>query len=117
MKKASCVIFLCVIFCAGCMTEQKMNEIMKSWEGSHIDDLIAQWGPPKQVLDDGRGGKIMTWIESHSYTSPGTATTTDYGFETSYTNYTPGQTISWGNSRTFWVDKNGIIYKWAWKGL
>ena len=117
MKKASYVISLCLVFCAGCMTEQKMNEIMKSWEGSNIDDVIASWGPPSQVIDDSRGGKIMTWTEFRSYTSPGTATTTNYGFGTSYTNYTPGQTATWTNSRTFWVDGNGIIYKWAWKGL
>ena len=115
MKKIGVIVLL--FFCAGCLTSQKMDETMKSWEGSNIDNLIASWGPPSQVLDDGRGGKIMTWAESRSYTSPGRATTFGAGAGSSYTNYSPGQTTTWTNTRTFWVDKNGTIYKSAWRGL
>jgi hypothetical protein len=77
-----------------------------------------------QVLDDGAGGKIMTWGAVRSFTSPGSATTHttanvygNYGSATSVTTYNPPQTTSYTATRTFWVDRNGIIYRWAWRGL
>ncbi len=36
-----------------------INKKMQSWEGKHYGDLIAAWGAPEQVLDDGQGGKIF----------------------------------------------------------
>jgi hypothetical protein len=39
-----------------------------------------------------------------------------YGSATSTTTYTPGQTYSWKAYLMFWLDKNGIVYKWSWRG-
>jgi hypothetical protein len=113
MKKAGYIISLCLVLCAGCTTERDINAIMNSWKGSKIDDVIASWGPPSQVIDDSNGGRIMIWTEFSSPTSRGTAMTKNYGSGSSFVNYIPGKT----NNRTFWVDGNGIIYKWAWRGL
>ncbi len=118
-------MFLLVpIILSGCMTTEKMNQIMSSWVGSHIGDLIADWGPPAQVIDDGSGGKIYCYQYSSTVYMPGTTST--YGNAYSYGNTatfntssysSPGYSIPINKSRMFWVDKDGIIYRWSWKGF
>lgn len=120
------------MFLPGCMTTAKMNEVMSSWVGHDANELVASWGPPQQVMPDGRGGQIFAYFQDRQYTSPGFSTTTSTatasawgnynyatatGYGTSNTVTTPPQTHRWTVSRTFWVDKNGRIYRWAWKGL
>lgn len=105
-----------------------VNAQMRSWEGHRISDVIAQWGPPAQIIDDGTD-KIYVWAKTRSYTSPGHAETTtnvaanNYGnpyyanaTANSRTTYTPPETTTWQASRMFWVNEYGVIYKWSWRG-
>ena len=120
------VIFVfAVSFISGCSS---INKNMQSWMRHHQSDLIASWGPPQQVMDDGRGGKIFIYSTTRSFTSPGHSTTTvtgsaygsgnyAYGSATGYTSYTPPQTSSYNAYRMFWIDSNGYVYRWAWRGL
>lgn len=116
----------------GCMTAGKMNEIMASWVGHDVNSLIAAWGPPQQVMPDGKGGQIFSYFETRQYSTPGYSTTTSQvrasawgmpnyasasAYGTSNTVTTAPQTYAWTVSRTFWVDANGRIYSWAWRGL
>lgn len=105
-----------------------IDKTMASWTGRHQSELIGSWGPPQQVFSDGNGGSVLVYTTTRSYTSPGTATTTvtgsaqtfgntTYGNATARTTYTPAYTSSYESSRTFWVDANGRIYRWAWKGI
>jgi hypothetical protein len=115
-------LLLIVIMLSGCVSQ--MNSTMKSWEGKHYSDLIASWGPPSQVLDDGQGGKIYCFQSTGSYTTPGSATTTGnaYSFGNTATyygnsSYNPPQTYSYQRYRMFWVNSSGYVYRWSWKGL
>ena len=105
-----------------------MNKVMASWQGHHYSDLIAKWGPPQQVFDDGSTGRILVYSSDRSWTVPGYATTTTtatataydtyiWGSATSHTTYTPAQVQSYTAYRMFWIDSNGHIYRWAWRGL
>ena len=122
-----------ILLVAGCMTPGKMNEIMSSWVGDECQQLdrITR-GPPQQVMPDGSGGQILIYLQDREYTSPGHSTTTSTttanawgnynyatatGYGTSDTVTTPPKTERWTVSRSFWVDKDGRIYRWAWKGL
>jgi len=109
--------------CAG-----QINQTMQSWMGHHYSELIGSWGPPQQVFDDGRSGRILIWTQVRSYTSPGTSTTQTYGQATAYddyiwgsatshTTYTPPQTYGYTAYRMFYIDKDGLIYNWTWRGL
>jgi hypothetical protein len=93
-----------------------MNQIMSSWEGQDVNDLIAGWGPPSQVLDDGNGGKIFCYQSSGTIYMPGTSTTTFSGYN-AYTTTTPGYAVPVNKYRMFWVNPGGTIYRWSWKGL
>ena len=105
-----------------------LNSVMRSWEGSHYSSLIAEWGPPQQVFDDGSGGRILVYTSSRSWTVPGRATTQtrfnattsdDYiwGTATSRTTFTPARVEGYTAYRMFWVGRSGRIYRWSWRGL
>ena len=38
-------------------------------------------------------------------------------YGTATTTYTPPETQGYTASHTFFVDSNGTVYRWAWKGL
>ena len=112
--------------CAG-----RINTMMQSWEGHSFPEMISRSGPPQQVFSDGRGGQVLVYTQVRSYTVPGNATTTTtvngstvgnniYATATSQTIYNPAMTYQWQVYRIFFIDfidANGRIYRWAWKGL
>ena len=128
MKRLCAIVavLLLLITLTGCAA--RMNKVMMSWQGHNFNDLLASWGPPNQVFDDGAGGRVMVWTATRSYTTPGSSTTqttgsatitgdTIWGNATSHTTYNPGQTYQWNTSRTFWINRDGYVYRWAWRGL
>lgn len=92
-----------------------MNRSMAAWEGRHANELLAEWGPPRQVLDDGAGGKVFVYT-NHTYLARDTAQTngtiTPYGAFSATTTYQPS-----GAYRMFWINSNGYVYRWAWRGI
>jgi hypothetical protein len=120
MKKFISLIFflLMLLSLIGCTS--RMNQIMASWEGQDANDLIANWGPPTQVMDDGSGGKILCYQQTGAIYVPRTTTGSaySYGGATSFNTYsTPGYAFPINKYRMFWVNTNGTIYRWSWKGL
>ena len=115
----SCTLMLLAF--AGCA--QNMNEIMKSWEGHHVSELVENWGPPAQIMDGGNGVKIYSYQSTVSYTTPGSSSTMgnvytyDHG-STYYgsTTHSPSQTQTYQRYRMFWVNTKGYIYRWKWQG-
>jgi hypothetical protein len=125
MKKIIFVIPLMLLF-FGCVGH--INEVMNSWVNHHFSELIASWGPPAQVFDDGQGGRIFIYLTNRSWTVQGSATTTTTGNATidnnyiwgsarSITTYNPPQNYGYTAYRMFWITSSGYVYKWAWKGL
>jgi hypothetical protein len=117
-----CCILAAVLVLSGCAT--RVNDIMNSWMGHNVSEVVANWGPPAQVMEIGGGNRLFVWTAVREWTTPGTATTTTNvygtpGFATAYstTNYTPPQTSGYNATRTFWVNSDGEIYQWAWRGL
>jgi hypothetical protein len=113
---------------------------MQGFMGQPSTELVARWGPPQQRTPDGHGGEIWTYVEQRQWTTPGQIDTTAHGTGTSYgtlygdpyaatyygsanvqagatTTYTPPQTHCYTARRSFFIDSNGIVYRWAWKGL
>jgi hypothetical protein len=97
---------------AGCSC---INKSMAAWEGRSANDLIADWGPPQQIMSDGNGGRILVYT-THTLWGGDTAQTngniTSYGAISATTTYQPS-----GSYRMFWVNSSGVIYRWTWRGL
>lgn len=113
---------------------------MQRFVGQPSTELIAQWGPPQQRIPDGHDGEIWIYFEQRQWTTPGQVNTTAYATGNSYgnlhadpygatyygngnvqatatTTYMPPQTRSYTAHRSFFIDSNGVVYRWAWKGL
>ncbi len=104
MKRAAAVLAF-VVFATGCAS---IDKTMQSWVGSTEGDLIAAWGPPQGVYSDGRGGKILAYYGHVAVSVPGYV----YG---NY--YTAPHDGGWDQQRMFYINKDGVIYSWRWKGL
>ena len=125
---SSCLLILVL---AGCSIDpgKKLTKAMKSWMGQPCALLVGAWGPPQQVFDDGRGGRVLMYTEyrligasrpSSTTQSTYSATAIDnmiWGTGTSRTTYDPGRVIGYTAWRMFYVDQEGTVYSFAWKGL
>jgi len=106
------LLFIIPLFFTGCATT--INKTMDSWVGRHQSELIASWGPPNRVADDGKGGRILIY---GSYVdlgqTPGRGDVDYFGNIT----YTAPQQRGYTRTRMFYVDSDGYIYSWRWQGL
>jgi hypothetical protein len=120
MQKRIAVLIL-ALFLVGC---QNVSKTLASWVGHNMTELIASWGPPSQTFADGKGGQVFVYKYSRSWVQPGQATTS-YSATTSsgYTSgqattvYSPSYVQGYDAYRMFYVNGDGVIYSWAWRGL
>jgi hypothetical protein len=129
-RRALVLSFVLFWVCAYATTQQRREELQRTWEGCNVNDLITKLGPPTQIMDDGQGGKIYVYTTTKTSHSGADSFTTyqgqrqgDYyqaskGFVqgSSYAGqaYTfSGQSASFTSSRhqMFWVNDHGIIYR------
>jgi hypothetical protein len=84
---AKSVILLLVLLTFGCSA---INELTRDGIGQPISTIIDHLGPPTRVIPDGKGGSVYIWEQ-----------------------WVP---TGWYNgylrTNEFFVDSNGIIYKW-----
>jgi len=109
-------LLLCLIL-SGCMTST-MNRIMSSWEGSHIDSVIAQWGYPSEMKKF-RERELYIWHYEKSYYMPQSSTTTGSIYGSSYYGQTytsGGYMIHGGCTRILEINKEGYVISWEWNG-
>ena len=124
-----CLIIFLTLSLLGC-AYKSTSQIMNSWMGSHISQVIQSWGPPTQITPDGAGGHIYIWrpqpmapppptIQKHG-TVRWNALLQQYEYveETS-----PTQTLNSTlqkiaidmhnkSYKMFYVRPNGIVYHW-----
>ncbi|MBU2551307.1 MAG: hypothetical protein KKB20_23035, partial [Proteobacteria bacterium] len=62
---------LCFVTVSCGPTQEQIKQAMDSWLGVDKNSLIAQNGPPSQVLNDGQGGEIFVYTNTTAQTSPG----------------------------------------------
>lgn len=131
MKRRVLPVVLSTVLLTACASS--VNKLMESWMGHSAEELIASWGPPTQVLDNPSGGKIYVYHQNSQVTLPGTAPTPGTSHTSGYidangnwqstTTYNPGspggpaKTYDFQRTRLFFVNPQGIIYRWSWQGL
>jgi len=102
------VIGLVVLIGIVIALRDRRTEIMASWIGKHQSELIAEWGPPNKIMPDGKGGTVLDYSYYKDLGENIYINRRGYGY-TSPRGYTA--------KRYFYVDSNGIIYNFKWKGL
>ena len=96
-----------------------MDEIMQSWEGAELEQVVSQWGYPDAQQEFG-SNKIYIWKRDRTLSMPMTANTTgyvsSYGTYTGTTTYSGGGVSSWNCDRILEVNANDEIVGTQWKG-
>lgn len=125
-------VFVCAVLLSGCASS--VNKLMESWMGHNVQELMIAWGPPQQVMDNPSGnGKIVIYDSHSAVTLPGTNPTPGTSYTNGYidangywhatTTYVPGSpgtpptTLDLQRVRVFYVNDQGIITAWSWRGL
>lgn len=65
------IVFLILILQFGCA-----SQIMKSYIGKDVREVVLDYGPPANALDMGTGQRAFQWARTQSFTTPATARTT-----------------------------------------
>lgn len=71
------------------------SQIMKTYIGKDVREVMLDYGPPANAIDMGNGKRAFQWVMDSSYTTPTTATTI-------------GAVNTYGSST--WVSSNTTIY-------
>ena len=51
--------------------DEKMQQTIDAWKGTHISKAIQKWGPPKEVNDDGTGWQTYIWqVPGQTFLAP-----------------------------------------------
>ncbi len=107
------VVFLCFLMlgCAklGELLPPSNREIMDSWLGSHISEVIRSWGVYQSSVPDGKGGTIYIWDNSVVGQFPSSVS---YHPLIPVATYKHGRTYTVEKRRLFFVRPDGIIYYW-----
>lgn len=123
------VIVLAISLIAGCATNAKFVENLKSWEGNHADGLIVAWGPPQSESTLSNGEKVLQYYYGRNVnvSFPVTTPTTTQHYGTvngqSFHGYsTSTQTQMYNSNVHYWckivfrTNSAGYIYSWRWEG-
>ena len=121
--------------CAGFATREGLEQLLRSWEGSDVNELITSWGPPTRTDELPNGSKMYTYVRSGNYTTPTyvtpvrttpSHTTVNVYGNTAYATTTPGvttggqvfggQTYSMYCSVSFTTDRSSRIVTWRYEG-
>lgn len=123
MRSLLAIIF--TLSFTSCATTAHYETALSKWKGSHIDNLVIARGVPQSthLLSDGR--KIVQYSSSSTKTTGGGSRqvvagyrTDAYGYtETVYKNVsTPVRSVTYQCTTRFFVNANGIVESWDYKG-
>ena len=111
MIKKFCAAILSILFLASCATE-----ILKSYVGKDVREVMLVQGPPANAFDMADGSRAFQWTTSNDIFIPGqtnVTTSVANGWVTTNTSTTPGQLISydcvytvfanWDASKKGWI--------------
>lgn len=55
------ILTLLLLGPAGCATQGKFEEMLRSWEGKDADSLVAKWGPPSKTFTTPKGSTVYSY--------------------------------------------------------
>lgn len=138
MKNIQTVIVLLALL-SGCATTSNYENILISWVGSNVDNLLMTWGPPASSYPLSNGGRVLEYnrqrnVQVGGYTTTVPQTTYNSGnanvygptgpaygtysnTSTTYVQQTsPTYNIAKQCITRFTVNSEGTITNWTWQG-
>lgn len=107
IRKIISILFI-GIFLTSCATSAKYTEVVKSWEGHDINNLITSWGPPSDLYTMPNGNKMYTWLYVSS-----SLVTTRYNY---WLDRLETRQVQYWCKTTFTANKSDRIIYWRWNG-
>lgn len=95
------------------------NLAMQSWVGHSRGELVSKWGSPSSVVEDGLY-QMFVYAETETNTTVTPPTVLQQGGKRPPLVISPGRANTKTRvvrQRIFWLDADGIVRKWSWKGL
>jgi len=82
-KQTVCILIILSFVIVGCNWQSaqvnRYSDVIKSWNGHHIDKLQYRWGYPQQSFIAPNGNKVYVYSREATYTTPTwTAPITNY---------------------------------------
>jgi hypothetical protein len=127
------------VFLVSCATTGNFEQILQSWIGVDVDQLVSTWGPPQSSYPLRGGGQVFEYANQRvaqvgGFVSTTPQTTYENGNATLYssgvsargtysgtsTTYvqrqTPVYNVQLTCSTRFTISPQGIVSSWAWQG-
>lgn len=101
MRKVMYIVIL-FVFLQGCKTTEGYKQVVASWVGSDINELIKSWGPPDSVFKLPNNDIMYTWL------SDGGSVAMPIG--------NIFYAVRKSCKTTFTTNEQGIITTWSFKG-
>ena len=95
---------------AGTSSKKNYGEILNSWIGHDVNDLVRSWGPPTETLRLPNGTTILV------YDRQGTPVTLQPTHRDPLRGTFPGDVTSFVCRTRMEVDTSGRITRWAYEG-
>ena len=112
------LLLVMLVWLGGCSTRQTMNDIMASWAGADIEEVVAQWGEPHEVRES-QANKTYVWDYTTAKTTPKIRirTTSISGSTGSSGSSTTGGSTAYVNCRRLLeVNPQGQVVDGQWSG-
>jgi len=98
-------IMIAYLFLAGCATTGKYEAALDTWRGRSVEELVATWGVPTQMITTKSGLAIYEYIrEGHSFVT------------TSYVGGVGYASLQRTWCKTDFITKDDKIFDWRWEG-
>ena len=72
-KKIVCILIMLSFLPVGCNWQSaqinRYSQIIKTWNGQNMDDLIKKWGYPQQSFTAANGNKVYVYSTEATYTT------------------------------------------------
>lgn len=113
-KQTVCVLIILCFIPIGCNWQSaqvnRYSDVIKSWNGHHIDKLQYKWGYPQQSFVAPNGNKVYVYSREATHTSP--------TYTTPITNYRiyGGKTSIHYCNTYFETNNNETIVKGSYEG-
>jgi hypothetical protein len=108
------LLVVSLLLLSGCASEANFRNMLTTWQGQHVDNLVSAWGPPASSYPLSSGGRVLEYKFWQSGSIPITVPTTQetyhtgnmqtqgWGIGSNYSSNYSGTSTTYGNQTTYY---------------